>query len=176
MGGMASGNFPLHPHGLDPDWVERPVYETTIRPHQSLSRDGFRIVMTLCCAVSLVTSVACLRMGYWPVAGFFGLDMLALFIAFKASFRRGRSFEQVAISPIEVMLARVSHRGERHEWRFNPLWTKLTRVEDEEFGLRTLTLVSRKEHVVVARDASPTERETVALGLSKALAKVKKGY
>ena len=59
------------------------------------------------------------------------------------------------ISPIEVMLARVTHRGERREWRFNPLWTKLTRVEDDEYGLQTLTLVSRREYVVVARDASP---------------------
>ncbi|GJE56421.1 MULTISPECIES: DUF2244 domain-containing protein [Methylobacterium] len=173
---MASGNLQAHPDGLDPDTIDRPLYETVIRPHQSLSRDGFRMVMAFCCAVSLVTSIACLRMGFWPIAGFFGLDMLALYAALKVSFRRGRSFEEVAISQIQVVLARVSHRGERREWRFNPLWTKLTRVEDEEFGLRTLTLVSRHEHVAVARDASPPERELVAQGLSRALAKAKKGY
>ena len=175
-GNLASGDRPAHPDGLDPDAIERPLYATVIRPNQSLSQDGFRIVMAFCCAVSLVTSIACWRMGFWPIAGFFGLDMLALYVALKASFRRGRSFEEVVISQVQVLLARVSARGERREWRFNPLWTKLTRVEDDEFGLRTLTLVSRREHVVVARDVSPPEREVVARGLSEALAQAKKGY
>ncbi|WP_232631646.1 DUF2244 domain-containing protein [Methylobacterium sp. Leaf118] len=173
---MASGNLPPHPDGLDPETMDRPVYSAVIRPHQSLSRDGFRIVMGLCCLVSLVTSIACWRAGFWPIAGFFGLDMLALYVAFQASFRRGRSFEEVMISPLEVSLARVGPRGERREWRFNPLWTKLSRVDDEEFGLRKLTLTSRREHVVVARDASPGEREIVADGLTRALAQVKKGF
>lgn len=173
---MASGNLPVHPDGLDPESMDRPVYETVIRPHRSLTRQGLRVVMVLCGAVSVATSVACWRSGSWPVAGFFGLDMLALYVALKVSILRGRSFETIMISPIEVALARVSHRGERREWRFNPLWTKLTRVEDEEFGLRTLTLVSRREHVIVARDASPDERQTVADGLGRALSQVKKGY
>ena len=173
---MARGNLSVHPDGLDPDSVDRPVFSATIRPHQSLSRLGFRIVMTGCCLVSLTVSVWCWRMGYWPVAGFFGLDMLAIYAALKVSFRRGRSFEEVMISQIEVFLARVSHRGERREWRFNPLWTKLTQVEDEEYGLQRLTLVSRREHVAVARDASPEERARVAQGLRTALAQVKKGY
>lgn len=110
------------------------------------------------------------------MAGFFGLDMLAVYVALKVSFRRGRSFEEVMISQIEILIARVSHRGERREWRFNPLWTKLTQVEDEEYGLQRLTLVSRREHVTVARDASPEERARVAQGLRAALAQVKKGY
>ncbi|MBD8909735.1 DUF2244 domain-containing protein [Methylorubrum zatmanii] len=173
---MASGNVSAHPDGLDPATMDRPVYSAVIRPNQSLGRDGFRIVMGLCCLVALVTSVVFWRMGFWPVAGFFGLDMLALYVALMASFRRGRSFEEVAISPLEVSLARIDPRGTRREWRFNPLWTKLSRVEDEEFGLRTLTLTSRREYVVVARDASPMEREAVADGLSRALASVKKGF
>lgn len=173
---MASGNIEAHPDGLDPNTVDDPVFQAVIRPHQSLTHDGFRVVMIGCGAVSLVTSIACVRAGFWPVAGFFGLDMIALYVALKTSFRRGRSFEEVMISPIQVTLARVTHRGERREWRFNPLWTKLTRVEDDEYGLLTLTLVSRREHVVVARDASPPVRQRIADGLTHALAQVKKGY
>lgn len=175
---MASSNRPggVHPDGRDPDAVERPLYRAVIRPHRSLSETGFRIVMTACCLVSLVTALACWRMGFWPVAGFFGLDMLALFIALKVSFRRERSFEEVVVSPLEVFLARVSHRGERREWRFNPLWTRLSRIEDDEFGLRSLSLVSRRQEVLVARDASPPEREAVAEGIGRALAEAKRGF
>lgn len=173
---MARGNINVHPDGLDPDSMDRPVFAATIRPHQSLGRGGFRVVMIGCGLVSGVTAIACVRAGFWPVAGFFGLDMIGLYVALKASFRHGRSFEEVMISPIEVMLARVTHRGERREWRFNPLWTKLSRVEDDEYGLQRLTLESRREFVVVARDASPPEREEIAQGLSRALAQVKKGF
>ncbi|KQP50208.1 DUF2244 domain-containing protein [Methylobacterium sp. Leaf108] len=165
-----------HPDGLDPEAMDHPLFQATIRPHQSLSREGFRVVMLACCLVSAVVSVKMMQAGFWPVAGFFGLDMLALFIALKVSFRRGRSFEEVMISPIAVLLTRVTHRGERHEWRSNPIWTKLTRVEDEEYGLQTLTLVSRREQVVVARDASPPERAVIADGLTRALERAKKGY
>lgn len=171
---MASGNLSAHPDGLDPDTVERPVFAVTIRPHQSLGRTGFRVVMAGCCLVSLVTSIWCWRMGVWPIAGFFGLDMIALYAALKVSFRRGRSFEEVMISQLEVLLARVSHRGERREWRFNPLWTKLARETDEEFGLQRLALVSRGGQVVIARALSPPERESFAKAFGKALAEVKR--
>ena len=173
---MASRNLDVHPDGLDPDSMDSPLFQATIRPHQSLSQDGFKVVMSGCCLVSAVVSIKMMQAGFWPVAGFFGLDMLALFIALKISFRRGRSFEEVMISPIAVILARVTHRGVRREWRFNPIWTRLTRVEDEEYGLQTLTLISRREHVVVARDASPPERAAIADGLTRALEQAKKGY
>lgn len=173
---MADRNLDVHPDGLDPDAMDNPLFQATIRPHQSLSRDGFKVVMVGCCLVSAVISVKMMQAGFWPIAGFFGLDMLALFVALKVSFRRGRSFEEVMISPIAVILARVTHRGERREWRFNPIWTRLTRVEDDEYGLQALTLVSRREQVAVARDASPPERAVIAEGLTRALERAKKGY
>ncbi len=40
----------------------------------------------------------------------------------------------------------------------------------------SLSFVSRGQRVLVARDASPTERQVVADGLTRALAEVKKGY
>ena len=43
-------------------------------------------------------------------------------------------------------------------------------------GLQRLTLVSRRQRTLVARDADPDERARVAQGLTRALARVKKGY
>jgi uncharacterized membrane protein len=165
-----------HPYGRDPDAIERPVFSAVIRPHCSLGRAGFRAVMGFCCLVSLASSVVFLRMGFWPIAGFFGLDMLALWLALSVSLRRGRSFEEVVVSQIEILLARVGPTGTRAEWRFNPLWSRLQTVADDEYGLQSLAIVSRGQRVLVARDASPPERETIAEGMQRALAEVKKGY
>jgi uncharacterized membrane protein len=153
---------------------EQPVFAAVIRPHRSLGRNGFRTVMALCGLVMAGAALPFAVLGLWPVAGFFGLDLLALYVAFRVSFRSGRSFEEVVLTPIELLFRSVSHRGEEREWRFNPLWTKLAREADEEFGLQRLALVSRGQEVVIARELSPPERETFAEAFGHALARVKR--
>ena len=155
---------------------EQPVFAAVIRPHRSLGPSGLRTVMTLCCLATIVSSIPFLALGFWPIAGFFGLDFLALYIAFRVNFRHGESFEQLELTPLEFLVRRVSHRGETREWRFNPLWSRLRREEDDEFGLQLLEVASRGQSVVIARDLSPPERETLADELGRALSDVKRGY
>lgn len=153
-----------------------PVFAAIIRPHRSLGPQGFRILMTLCGAVAAVTAIRFVAMGFWPVGGFLGLDLAALYLAFRISYRRGRSFEEVLLTRFELLLRKVTHRGVAREWRLNPLWTRLQREADDEFGLQRLTLVSRGEHIDIARELSPGEREELADELGRALASVKRGY
>src|ERR687894_1773051 len=116
--------------------TDGPVFAAVIRPHRSLGASGFCTVMTLCCLAAIVASTPFVVLGFWPVGGFFGLDLLALYIAFRVNYRRAESFEEVVLTPLELLFRRVTHRGERSEWRFNPLWTKLDRESDEDFGLQ----------------------------------------
>jgi uncharacterized membrane protein len=175
-GGQHGDRNPVDRPGLDPEDFARPLFTATLRPHQSLPRVGFQAVMLAFGALSLVVGLVFVSMGFWPIAGFFGLDVLALYVALRVSLGRGRAFEEILATRVEVLLARVTHRGERREWRFNPLWTRLQRQEDDEFGLLDLALVSRGRRVAVARDVSPGERERVAEGLGRALASAKKGF
>jgi uncharacterized membrane protein len=158
------------------DRFEQPVFSAVIRPHRSLSPQGFRIVMVLVCLTSVVASLPFVIMGFWPVAGFFGLDFLGLYIAFRLSYRQGEAFELLELTPIRLLFRKVSPRGEVKDWQFNPLWTRLDRQVDDEYGMQELALTSRNEHVVIARDLSPPERETLAEALSRALADVKRGH
>jgi len=155
---------------------EEPVFSAVIRPHRSLSPKAFRIVMMLVCLTSLVASVPFVVMGFWPVAGFFGLDFLGLYIAFRASYRQGDAFELLELTPIRLLFRKVSPKGEVKDWQFNPLWTRLDREVDDEYGMQHLSLTSRNVHVEIARDLSPPERETLAEALGRALADVKRGY
>lgn len=155
--------------------AERPLFAAVIQPHRSLGPDGFRVVMTLCCLAMVVSSIPFIAMGFWPVGGFMGLDLLGLYIAFRVNYRRGRSFEEVVVTPMEVLFRQVSHRGQRSEWRFNPLWTRLDHVHDDEFGLQRLVIVSRGQRIVIARDLSPAERQSLADALGRALTDAKRG-
>jgi len=152
-----------------------PLFSAVITPHRSLAPSGARLVVVLCCLAAVGSSIPFIVLGAWPVAGFLGLDIVALAIAFRASFRSAKSVEEVILSPVDLLLRRVSHRGERSERRFNPLWTKLDREHDEDYGLMGLALVSRGERVVIARELSPHERESFADAFGDALARVKRG-
>jgi uncharacterized membrane protein len=154
----------------------RPVFAATIRPHRSLGQAGFRILMVLCALVAGVMALRFIALGFWPVSGFLGLDLVGLYIAFRVSYRRGLSFEEIILTPIELMFRRVTHRGEAREWRLNPLWTRLHRENDEEFGLQRLALVSRGERITIAGELSPPEREHFADEFGQALQEVKRGY
>jgi uncharacterized membrane protein len=155
--------------------AERPVFDATITPYRSLGQDGFRIVMTLICMTSVAASIPFMVLGAWPVAGFFGLDLIALFIAFKANFNAARAFERIIVTPLEVLLRKVTHHGREKIWRSNPAWTRLEREDDEDYGLLELSLVSRGQRTVVASALSPQEREGFAQALGSALAKAKRG-
>lgn len=155
--------------------AERPVFDARITPHRSLDKKGFRLVMTLVCLASIVSSIPFMILGAWPVAGFVGLDVLALFIAFRVNFAEKRGFEQVVVTPLEVLLRKVSPKGQEASWRFNPLWTRLESHHDEDFGLLHLSVVSRGQTVPVAAALSPDERASFALAFSGALATARRG-
>lgn len=157
------------------DASQRPVFDATITPHRSLGQNGFRIVMTLVCLASIISSIPFVVLGAWPVAGFFGIDIVALFVAFHVNFRHARSFERIVVTPLEVFLRKVSHHGRETIWRFNPIWTRLERQTDEDYGLLGLKLVSRGQSVAVASALSPGEREGFAEELGKALANARRG-
>ena len=151
------------------------MFSAVITPHRSLGRDSVRLVLTLCCIATIVSSIPFLLLGAWPVAFFFAIDLAAIVIAFRVNFRAARSVEEIILTPIDLFLRQISHRGVRSERRFNPLWTRLDREVDDEFGLQTLTLVSRGERVVIARELSPGERASFAEAFGAALAQVKSG-
>jgi uncharacterized membrane protein len=74
-----------------------------------------------------------------------------------------------------LLFARISSRGERKEWRFNPVWVRFERVEHEEFGTQRLALVSRGRSVEVGRFLGPDQKAALAKSFSAALAKARRG-
>jgi len=155
--------------------VEPTLFSAIITPHRSLSGTVFLLVMALVGTLSFIGGMFFFLMGAWPVVGFLGLDVLLVYWAFRANYRTAAAFEEVMITPSELRVRRVSHRGEIAEWTLNPLWTQLQREKHEEFGLLRLFLVSRGKRLAVAGFLSPKEKESFATALSAALGEAKRG-
>ena len=155
--------------------TEPTLFSAIITPHRSLSSFGFVLLMTLIGVVSFAGGMFFFMIGAWPVVGFLGLDVLLVYWAFRANYRAALAFEQVTVTPSELRVRRVSHRGKVSEWTLNPVWTKLDRETHEEFGLLRLWLVSQGRKLTVAGFLAPEERESFAAALSNALGEAKRG-
>jgi uncharacterized membrane protein len=154
---------------------EPTLFSAIITPHRSLSGTGFLLVMTLVGGVSFIGGMFFYLLGAWPVVGFLGLDVLLVYWAFRANYRAAAAFEEVTVTPSELRVRRVTHRGQVSEWTLNPLWTQLLREKHEEFGLLKLFLVSRGRRLAVAGFLSPKEKESFAAALAAALGEAKRG-
>jgi uncharacterized membrane protein len=166
---MTTGN------DFDPVPPEPELFSALLTPHRSLNRTGFLVLMAFLSVVSFGAGVAFWMMGAWPVFGFFGLDVLLVYWAFKVNFRRGKATEEISVTPSELRVRRVSHRGHVVEWVLNPLWVRLDQKTHAEFGIEKLYLVSRGRRVSVASFLGPDEKASFAKALLAALQAAKRG-
>jgi uncharacterized membrane protein len=165
---MTAGNdFEPHP--------QPELFSALLTPHRSLNRTGFAIVMGFVGIVSFAAGLAFLLMGAWPVFGFFGLDVLAIWWAFRVNFRRARASEEILVTPSELRLRRTSHRGHVVEFVLNPLWVRLDQVVHEEYGIENLYLVSKGRSLAVASFLGPDEKASFAKALTAALQAARRG-
>src|SRR5262245_58417961 len=154
---------------------EPTLFSAILTPHRSLSASGFVIVMVLVGGVSFVAGMAFLLMGAWPVFGFFGLDVLLIYLAFRANYRAATAFEEISMTASELHVRKVTHRGQVSEWTLNPVWVRLDREVHEEFGIERLFLVSHGRRLPVAAFLGPAEKESFAAALAAALGEAKRG-
>ena len=79
------------------------------------------------------------------------------------------------MTPSELRVRRISHRGHVVEWVLNPLWVRLDQKSDAEFGIERLYLVSRGRRVSVGSFLGPDEKASFAKALLAALQSAKRG-
>lgn len=154
---------------------DAPLFDVRLNPHRSLGPRGFRALMLFAFSASALVSLPFYLMGAWPVIGFMGLDVAALYLAFRVNFRSARAYEELRLTPLELLFARVSRRGARREWRFNPSWVRFERLDHEEFGTQRLSLVSRGRSLEVGAFLGPDQKAELAVRFSRALALARRG-
>jgi uncharacterized membrane protein len=153
---------------------EPTLFAARIAPHRSLSRGGFIAVMAILAAVSFTAGFAFLMIGAWPVFGFFGIDVLIAYLAFRSNFRAARAFEDIHVTPSRLRVLQVSPRGVARENESNPRWVRMETTRDEDYGMTRLALISRGVPLVIGSFLAPLQREELALGLGAALAEAKR--
>jgi uncharacterized membrane protein len=146
-----------------------PRFSAILRPHRSLSRTGFIILMSFVGFVSFVAGVGFLSIGAWPVFGFFGLDAGLVWLAFHLNYRQARAYETVQIFERKLVLTQVSATGQVRRHELNPYWARVE-VKSYPNGRTDLRLVSHGRIHSFGRFLTDEERRGFSDTLSDALA------
>jgi uncharacterized membrane protein len=153
---------------------EAEPFRAVLTPYRSLGPTGFLILMSAVGIVSFVTGLVFLILGAWPVLGFFGLDALLIYIAFKLNYRSGRLLEMVELTPSLLTLTRVHPSGARESFDFNPYWVRVLLSERPD-GRTELRLASHGREYPFARFLTDDERRDFAKALTGALGAARLG-
>jgi uncharacterized membrane protein len=161
--------------GLQRAGADSVVFKARLTPYRSLGRRGHLILFSFIFGVSVLVSIPFYILGALPIVGFFGLDALLLWIAFRVSNERAKAYEEIVLTHIELLFRRMTWRGRAFEWRFNPMWVKIDRHEHAEFGTQNIALVEGVRRVEMGAFLGAEEKADFAGALKAALAEARKG-
>ena len=149
-----------------------PLFDAVLTPNRSLPRAGFYAVMAVFGGASFAFGLAFYLMGAWPVAGFLGLDLALLWLAFRLSYRSGRLTEIVRLTYHSLTVRRILPSGRAREWRFQPYWLRVE-IDDPPQSHSPLTLTSHGRRLTIAAFLTADERLALGRALGAALRKLR---
>jgi uncharacterized membrane protein len=151
--------------------VDGPLFmDAVLTPHRSLSLKAFRAMLIGVIAVNLAVSAYFIAQGAFPVAGFLGLDVLALWWAFRVNYRAARTVEQVRVGREHIHVSRRDPKGRVSHWTVNPSWARVS------LDVTGVVIRAGKQGMRVAAFLSPPERAEFAQALDQALWRAKRGF
>ncbi|HTV89995.1 MAG TPA: DUF2244 domain-containing protein [Stellaceae bacterium] len=147
-----------------------PVFERVLLPHRSLPPRGFHVLMLLLGMLSLAVGIVFVSLGCWPVIGFFGLDVLGLYIAFRLSYRSARQREILRLADDDFTVERIDVYGRRRKWWFRPFWLRVV-LEEKPDESNRLFLTSHGRQFAIGDFLGAPMRRELAEALRAALSR-----
>ncbi len=154
---------------------EPPIFSAVLTPYRSIGAQALWILMAAVNVPVVAVGIVFLAHGAWPVSGFCGLEMLLLYLAFRANRRAARACEEVTVTSSSLTVRKTNPAGEVSEWSANPAWVRLDREVHQEFGVLRLALVTRGHALPIASFLGPDEKASFAHALATAIDRAKRG-
>ena len=146
-----------------------PLFAATLTPHRALSRRGLRIVVAVVAIFASIPGIVFFALGAWPIVGFMGLDVLAVWWALSASTRDGRRREAVTLWPGQLIVIAVAANGSEVKTEFHPLHARLIVARDFEERTVKLTLREREIELELGSFLNAEEKGSFARAFGTAL-------
>lgn len=155
--------------------ADEPFFRALLMPHRSLGRTGFMILMGSLLFGWMITGAIFLSHGAWPIFGFFGLDVLLVYIAFRVNYRAARARELISVSRTSLDITKIAPSGRAEAHQFNPFWARFSIARHDEIGITGMAVQGQGKNVSIGSFLNPDDRESFAAAFSGALAKARRG-
>ena len=147
--------------------------DAEIKPHRSLSKRGFYWVIGFVLVWNLVASAFfVLALHAFPIPIFLGLDVLAVFLAFRLNYSGAGQVERVRISADAVQVLHQYGRVTRTVWSSPTAFTKVVLDGEGEHHSRVSLRLSGRS-VIIGAALSPGERDDLAAALEAAISRAR---
>jgi uncharacterized membrane protein len=151
----------------------KPIFAATLTPHRSLSPRGKRVVVALVAALALVPGFIFYVAGAWPVVGFMGLDVLAIWAALTISMRAGKAREVLTLWPGALELRKIDPKGREELLTFVPFDVRFLVDRDFNERVTALWLKERDRRISLGAFLSPDEKLSLSKVFGTALRKAR---
>lgn len=155
--------------------ADEPIFRALLTPYRSLGRTGFIVLMSVLGVIWLGTGLFFMSIGAWPVFGFFGLDMVAIYVAFRLNYRAARVREEVSVSRSALDIRKIAPSGRTEAHHFNPFWARFRVARHDEIGITDMAVEGEGRRVGIGSFLNPDDRESFATAFGRALATAKAG-
>lgn len=149
--------------------------DAELAPNRSLRNPGFIALMTAIVAISFTAGIVFISMGAWPVTGFFGLDALLVWLAFRISYRDGRAREWVRVDARDIEVTRRHATGHLQRFRLPTGWVQMRLLNPEAHHVQ-LALSAHGKSLVLGSFMAPDERRDFSRALGQAIEDARKNF
>jgi uncharacterized membrane protein len=148
--------------------ASRLYMDALITPNRSLSKRGFAVLLGVLAAYNLLVMGFLFLIGAYPVPIFLGVDLLAVIVAFRVSYRRGGLTERVQVCAEHVKVWRGMKGRERTVWASPTAFTRVAVEQAGEHEARVSLRLSGRS-LAVGASLSPEERTDFGSALERAI-------
>lgn len=145
-------------------------FDAVLYPHRSLDPRGFMTVMACVTVFSFIAGLSFFALGAWPVLGFFGLDVVLIYLAFRANFRAARIYETVQLDDACLLIRRFLPDGRILSWNLQAYWAQVELITTAP-SAPLLAVRSHGKYLVFGTFLTTEERLEFATALRSALAR-----
>ncbi|MGI3168702.1 DUF2244 domain-containing protein [Pseudooceanicola sp. C21-150M6] len=146
-----------------------------LRPHRSLPKQGFAVVILLFFTLVSVPMAAMVgTMVLWGLLPFAMIALAALWWALQRSYRDGEILETLEIGETEARLTRQTPDGKTQDWACNPYWVRVQKYATEGPVPHYVTLNGNGREVEIGAFLAEEERIELYGDLADRFARLRK--
>ncbi len=144
------------------------LFDAVLTPNRSLKHAASRILMGVAGIIFLLGSTIFSLAGAWPISGFFCIEFIVLYLAFRACSQKLQLKETISLRPNNLTIERITANGTKTSWHFRPYWLRIT-LRNRNSREGQLVLSSEGQSVQIGSFLSKNEQISLATALQKAL-------